>query len=180
MVTKKIDSGLKLDLGCGDRKQEGFFGVDKFKTPSTDKVVDLMKFPWPWTDGSVSEVYSSHFFEHVPGRLRPKFMDELYRVLKKGGKATIVVPYGGNNRAVQDFTHEWPPVVAESFLYFNKKWRTENKLTHGDYAMKCDFDFGYGFALSTDWAARSQDAQTFAMQHYVNVASDIQVTLTKR
>ena len=178
MATKRKE--LKLDLACGDRVTEGFIGVDKFKTPSVGKVVDLLKFPWPWKDGEVDEVVCNHFFEHIPGMDRPKFMDELYRVLKKGAKASISVPYGGHNRAFQDFTHAWPPVFAESFLYFNKKWREDNKLTHGYYAMKCDFDFGYGFAPDPDIAVKSSDVQQFALKHYHNAATDMQVTLTKR
>jgi hypothetical protein len=171
---------IKLDLGCGDRKQDGFIGVDKYKTASTDKLVDLFKFPWPWKDGTVDEVHCSHFFEHVPAAVRPKFMDELHRILKKGAKATIICPYGGSVRSMQDYTHEWPPIFAESFLYFNKKWRTENKLTHGLYAMTCDFDFGYGFSLDADLVVRSNETQSYAMKHYFNAATDIQVTLTKR
>ena len=179
MVARK-KAELKLDLACGDRKEKGFLGVDKFKTPSVDKIVDLMKFPWPWKSGEVDEIRCSHYFEHIPGLDRPKFMDELYRILKKGGKATIIVPYSGSNRAIQDFTHAWPPVCAETFLYFNAKWRKDNKLEHGYYSMKCDFDFGYGYAIGDDWALRSEVTQQFAVKHYHNIASDIQVTLTKR
>ena len=171
---------VKLDLACGDSKAEGFIGVDKWKTPSVDKVVDLQKYPWPWKDASVDEVRCSHYFEHIPGLDRPKFMDELHRILKKGATATILVPYAGSNRSIQDYTHAWPPVCAESFLYFNKKWRTDNKLTHGLYEMKCDFDFGYGFALDGDWIPRAQEAQQFAVKHYHNAVTDIQITLTKR
>lgn len=178
MVTKS--KLIKLDLACGDRKTEGFIGVDKYKTPSTDKLVDLMKPNWPWKDGTVDEVVCNHFFEHIPGPQRPMFMEELYRILKKGAKAVIVVPFGSSVRAAQDFTHAWPPVFAESFLYFNKKWRDDNKLTHGAYDIKCDFDFGYGFALSEEWGLRAQEVQAFALKHYTNVAADLHVTLTKR
>lgn len=171
---------LKLDLGCGEHKREGFTGVDRSKLKGVDQVVDLSKYPWPWKDGSVAEVHCSHFFEHIPGMQRPRFMDELYRILAPAAKVTIIVPYGNSDRAVQDYTHQWPPVVAESFLYFNKEWRTKNGLTHGDYAMKCDFDFGYGYALDPTIATRSQDVQQFSLRHYKNAASDLQVTLTKK
>ena len=107
-------------------------------------VVDLLKFPWPWGDASVEEVHSSHFFEHVPGKssevhggvpLSPCARRER---LRSFARTTA--------RAIQDFTHEWPPVAAETFLYFNKGWREQNKLTHGYYDLKCDFDFSYGYA----------------------------------
>lgn len=179
-MAKKEKTLLKLDLGCGEHKKEGFLGVDRSKVKGVDQVVDLSKYPWPWKDGSVGEVHCSHFFEHVPGMMRPRFMDELHRILEKGAKAVIIVPYGNSDRAVQDYTHAWPPVVAESFLYFNKEWRTKNGLTHGDYAMKCDFDFGYGYALDPSVATRSADVQQFSLRHYQNAASDLMVTLTKK
>jgi SAM-dependent methyltransferase len=171
---------VKLDLGCGDNKKEGFTGVDKFKTPSVDIEHDLLTYPWPFEDNSVDEVHCSHFFEHIPGMDRPKFMDEIHRVLKPKAQATIIIPYGRSPRSVQDFTHQWPPIVEESFLYFNKAWREANKLTHGYYEMTCDFDFGFGHSIDGMWAQRSEDARAFAMRHYWNVASDLHVVLTKR
>lgn len=179
-VEKPKKAGLRIDLGCGDNKREGFKGVDLFKTKSTDYVHDLLKFPWPFKTGSVEEAHSSHFFEHIPAKMRPKFMDELYRVLEPGGKATIICPYYRSVRAIQDFTHEWPPIAENSFLYFNKNWREQNKLTHGYYDMACDFDFVYGYSVNPAWVNKSEDARAFAMIHYNETVSDIHVTLTSR
>jgi ubiquinone/menaquinone biosynthesis C-methylase UbiE len=167
---------LKLDLGCGENKREGFLGVDLFA--AADYQVDLMKFPWPFKDASTEEVFCSHFLEHVPGPLRIKWMDELYRILIPGGKATIVTPYWSSPRAIQDPTHQWPPLVENSFLYFNKDWRVQNKLTH--YLGKCDFDFNYGYILDMETAQKSQETQQFYIRHYVNAVSDLQVNLVKR
>jgi hypothetical protein len=174
----------KLDLGCGDNKREGFTGVDKYKTASTDAEVDLFVFPWPIAD----EVHMSHFFEHVPARTRPKFIEEIFRILKEpvrdgeqlvkeGGKATFITPM--YDRMFQDFTHEWPPIIPGSYLYFNKIWREQNKLTHGEYDIKCNFDFVYGYSLNPTIQARNTEYQQFALQHYNNAASDLHVTLTK-
>ena len=41
---------VRVDLACGKRKKEGFIGVDKVATEQTDKVHDLMVFPWPFAD----------------------------------------------------------------------------------------------------------------------------------
>lgn len=171
---------LKLDLGSGQNCKEGFEGVDYVAAPGVKHVVDLLKFPWPFKDASVEEVNCSHFFEHIPGTLRGKWMDELYRILIPEGKATIICPYYSSVRAIQDFTHEWPPIAEQSFLYYNRKWREDNKLTHGHYELKCDFDFGYGYAISGAWATRNDEARNFGIQHYRNTVDDIQVFLTKR
>lgn len=167
---------LKLDLGCGQRPQEGFTGVDVWS--GANIVHDLFTFPWPFEAGSVEEVYSSHFLEHVPGSLRFKFFDELHRILIVGGKVSIIVPYWSSCRAIQDPTHQWPPISESSFAYYNKKWREDNKLDH--YDVHCDFDFVYGYAYDNETAARSTETQQFWSKHYVNAVADLHITLTKR
>lgn len=171
---------IKLDLGCGDNKKEGFKGVDKFETPSVDIIHDLLSFPWPFEDESVDEIHASHFFEHIPQADRPKFMDEIYRILIPGGKAAIITPYYKSPRATQDFTHQWPPISEETYLYFNKNWRVTNKLTHGYYSMLCDFDFTYGYSVDPIWSLKNDELKNFAMKHYWNVIADLWVTLIKR
>src|SRR3989304_3239050 len=66
--------------------------------------------PWPWANDSVSEVHCSHTLEHFERRERVHVMNELYRVLIPGGKATIIVPHWASNRSYGDMTHCWPPV----------------------------------------------------------------------
>lgn len=169
---------MKIDIGCGNNKREGFTGIDKYKTDSTDIEADLFVFPWPLESDSIEEVHCSHFFEHVPKALRPQFMQELYRVMKKGAKATFITPTG--DRMLQDFTHEWPEIVPGSYLYFNRKWREDNKLQHGAYDIDCDFDYVYGHGLTPAIAARLPEYQAFAINHWRNATTDLHVTLTKK
>jgi predicted SAM-dependent methyltransferase len=171
---------MKLDLGCGDNKKEGFTGIDFVKTEAADIVHNLFEFPWPIESDTVEEVHCSHFFEHIPNLVRGKWMDELCRVMKPGAKATIIVPYAFSRRSIQDYTHEWPPVCETSFLYFNKEWRANNKLTHGHYDIKCDFDFAYGWQINNGWAMRAEESRNFAIAHYNSVVDDLVVTLTKK
>src|SRR5215471_13790857 len=100
---------LKLDLGCGKFKKDGFTGVDTKEFPGVDVVADLTK-RWPWKDGSVEEVSASHIVEHFDVEDRIHFVNELYRVLIKGGKAVVVTPYWASSRSYGDLTHKWPPV----------------------------------------------------------------------
>ncbi|MBO0783172.1 MAG: hypothetical protein J2P37_30525 [Ktedonobacteraceae bacterium] len=181
MSTKAVEAEqpkelLKLDLGCGENKREGFIGIDLYA--KADQTVDLFKFPWPWTDESVEEVYCSHFFEHIPGPARIPWMDELWRILVPEGKATIIVPYWSSPRAIQDPMHAWPPVAESSFLYFNKGWREANKLNH--YLGRCDFDFSYGYLLDPETAMKNQELVTFYVKHYTQSVNDLQVNLVKR
>lgn len=193
--TEKKEKVLKLSLGGGDNVPEGFKGVDIVKTKSTAYVQDLMKFPWSqFADNSVDEIECSNFVEHIPhgdSRDDPffQFFDEIHRILKPAefdpnnpniatkGFARIVCPYYSSMRAWQDPTHQ-RAISEASFLYCNKQWRVDNKLDH--YPVECDFDFTYGYVLTPEWQNRSQEAQAFAMKHYINVITDIQVVLVKR
>ena len=172
---------LKLDFGCGNTPREGYLGVD-ITTVGTkaDIAVDLFSFPWPWSDNSVDAVWCSHFFEHVPGKLRGAFMEEIWRILTPGGELMVICPHARSNRAVQDLTHEWPPIVWESFLYFNRGWRKQNGLDHFPYPTKCDFDFSYGDIPHPDFSEKSTDEKAFAVNHYWNGAVDIHAQLTAR
>jgi hypothetical protein len=192
---QKAITPLKLSLACGGNKPEGFKGVDIFKTSATDYVQDLLTFPWAqFADDSVDEIECSNFVEHIPhgdSRDDPffQFFDEIYRILKPAefdpnnpniplkGFARIVCPYYSSMRAWQDPTHQ-RAISEASFLYLNKQWRIDNKLDH--YPISCDFDFSYGYILQPEWQNRNQEAQTFAIQHYINVVSDIQTQLVKR
>jgi hypothetical protein len=172
---KKENKAIKLNIACGQNKLDGFIGIDKIKTDATDFILDLETYPWPIDDNSVEEILCSHYLEHVRDLI--SFVDEIYRIMKQGAKATIIAPYYANMRAFQDPTHV-RSICEATMLYFNKGWRDSQKLDH--YGIKSDFDFTYGYSVSPDWSNRSEDARAFAMRHYINVINDIHIILTKR
>lgn len=106
-----------------------------------------------------------------------KFFNELYRIMKKGGKATIVSPYYTSIRGFGDPTHtrylgEW------SFYYLNKEWRDLNKLSH--YGLECDFDIKYSYYITNEMTLKSDEVRDKAFKHDWNVVDDILVDLIKR
>lgn len=104
-------------------------------------------------------------------------MDEAYRVLSKDGKAQFAVAYWNSARGIQDYRFEWPPLSEQSFLYFNKAWREQNKL---DLGIKCDFDFTYGYTWEATTAARNDETRAFNTKHYSNCVDALHLMLTKR
>lgn len=168
---------MKLDIGCGKNKKEGFFGVDIVKFPGVDKVVDLRK-RWPWKKNSIEEINCSHFLEHFDAMERAHMVNEAYRVLKPGGTMTVVVPYGLSERAYGDPTHKWPPVVSFWFYYLRKSWRDENA-PHTNDIYTCDFTCTWGYSIHPTFVPKSTEAQQFACEHYINAIMDIHATLKK-
>jgi len=170
--------GEKLDLGCGPNKRSGFVGVDIREFPGVDVVLDLRQ-PWPWSDDSVEEAFSSHFIEHLTGQERIDFFNELYRVLKPGARATIICPHWAHESAYGDPTHQWPPVTAWTFYYLSREWRTANA-PHVPYT--CDFHCTVGSrAEPTDRWANEGDEETrrFRMTRNLNTARELVALLTK-
>lgn len=181
--SKKPEVDLKLDVGCGPNKKPGFIGVDRIKFKGVDVVLDLNK-TWPWKDGSVSEIHSSHTIEHFDGVERVHIYNEMFRVLKVGAKATLVAPFWSSGRAYGDPTHKWPPIAAFSFFYLLKSWRITNAphtdIEHWDKGYSCDFDATWGFALHQQLLSRNQEFQQDAMQWKIEACQDVIVTLIKR
>lgn len=171
---------IKLDIGCGQRVREGFVGMDRAADANPGILHDALVYPWPLEDGSVEEAHCSHFLEHIPGKQRPRFFEELYRVLAPGAVCTFIVPAYNSMGAYQDFTHEWPPVAPSSFMYFDRQWREANCLTHGEYAIACDFEVTVSGNVTGEWQRRVYETQVFAGSHYWNVTSEIHAVLRKR
>lgn len=175
-AVKKVEV-IKLDIGCGKNKREGFSGIDAMKFDGVDHVLDVRKTPWPWGDETVDEVFSSHFVEHLTGAERIPFFNELYRVMKVGATAQIVTPDWSNSCAYGDPTHQWPPMSGWYPFYLHKPWRDVNA-PHVGYT--CDFDFQNGIGWDQSVMTRNEEWRGFAAAHYINSARDLYVNLTKR
>lgn len=175
---------VKLDIGSGPNPKEGFEGVDIIKFEKVKHVYDVRKTPWPWADSSVEEVHTSHFIEHLTADERIGFMNELYRVLIPGGKATIIAPHWASNRAYGDPTHKWPPVSEMWFYYLLKEWRSkEAPHTDADHmkgGYSCDFDAQWGYAMHQGILSRNTEYQQYAISWYKDAILDIHATLTSR
>jgi SAM-dependent methyltransferase len=178
---------VKLDLGCGTKKREGFRGVDRRVFPGVDVVHDLRKMPWPFEDNSVHEVHCSHFFEHLhcnedkPERVQ--FCNELYRILVPGGKATIITPHWSSCRAYGDFTHADKPVSEFFWLYLSREWRAreapDTDIAWNEKGFSCDFHVVAGHTVRPELRVKSDQTQQFAATHYKDAIEDMFATLTK-
>jgi predicted SAM-dependent methyltransferase len=81
---------LKLHLGCGNTRHEGYVNIDWRKTGATDLVCDIRKLPYP--DHSVELIETYHVIEHLPRHDLPVALGEWQRVLLPGGKLIIECP----------------------------------------------------------------------------------------
>jgi ubiquinone/menaquinone biosynthesis C-methylase UbiE len=94
---------MKLDIGCGNRKKDGYIGVDIVKTPSVDIVCDIRQGLPMIENNSVDEIYCSHILEHIANL--EEVMKEFHRILKSSGSLIIRVPHCFSPSAFGDPTH---------------------------------------------------------------------------
>jgi predicted SAM-dependent methyltransferase len=93
---------LNIDLGCGMYKKEGYIGIDILDFGQ--EIVCDVSNGIPLPDNSVSEVFSSHFFEHITEPVINKVVWEFKRVCKNGASLYIVCP-PSNSLAAYDIAH---------------------------------------------------------------------------
>ncbi len=121
---------LRLNLGCGAKRLDGYINVDKFGDP--DLCFDLETFPYPWNDNSVAEIEMHHVLEHLGQKTETylKIIQELYRICQPGAKIHISVPHHRSDRFFHDPTHV-RPITAVGLSMFskqrNREWQEAGK-----------------------------------------------------
>jgi predicted SAM-dependent methyltransferase len=86
-----MQQGIKLDLGCGVQKREGFIGVDMNPNSDADVICDLEIAPYPFHDDSIAEINSDHCVEHLEDL--SLFLGEIHRISKPGARIRLVFPH---------------------------------------------------------------------------------------
>jgi predicted SAM-dependent methyltransferase len=81
---------LRLHLGCGGQRREGFINIDQKLTGATDFVSDIAKLPVP--PGAVARIETYHVIEHVPHRRVRAVLDGWLRLLEPGGALVVECP----------------------------------------------------------------------------------------
>ena len=126
---------LRIDLGCGINKPEGFVGVDVYPGSGVDIVANLSR-RFPFEDNSVDEIRAHDVIEHIQDRIHT--MNEIWRVCKPGAKVDIRVPSTDGRGAFQDPTHIsfWN---INSFLYYCNEYPAYLELCRR-YGFKGEFN----------------------------------------
>jgi len=108
---------IKLDVCCGQYKQEGFTGMDIRAVTGVDIVHNVCKFPWPFEDNSCNAILMRLAWQIIEPKYRIHFMDECWRILAPDCKLQIIDQYYKGDRAHHDpigysCPNEW------TFLYY--------------------------------------------------------------
>ena len=136
---------MKLNLGCGSNKQNGYINVDKFDTCRPDLLMDVESLPWRFDSSEVDEVLFNHSLEHM-GQDTETFLGivkELYRVCKPGATVQINVPHPRHDSFLGDPTHVrvvTPAMLALFSKRENRQWQ-ETGVPNTPLGLYLDVDF---------------------------------------
>jgi hypothetical protein len=117
---------MRLNLGCGPNKIEGFLNVDKEVACDPDAIVDLETFPWPFETDSAEAVVLNHTLEHLGETTATYFsiLKELYRVCAPDAVVRITVPHPRHDDFLSDPTHV-RAILPEQMQLLSKKTNEE-------------------------------------------------------
>ena len=183
---------MKLNLGCGQNKRDGFVNIDKYATFAPDLVWDLERTPYPFEDGSVTEIAATHVLEHL-GQTTDLFLaiiKELHRILAPGGTIEIKVPHFQSDGYWGDPTHVRPitPTIMSLFSKKNCRMYAERGWPNTPLADYLDVDLEIAsstISLTPAWAQRLRNGDLTkaeldqAMLSQWNVIEEIIMTVRK-
>jgi len=135
---------MKVNLGSGFNRIDGFVNVDDDPLVNPDYIVNLddVNIKLPFEDNTVEEIVAHHILEHIGTGFIP-LMQEIYRVCKHGAIIDIHVPHHFHEAYYGDPTHK-RPITINTMKAFSKKFNQENVKKFGGgsgIAMKYNVDF---------------------------------------
>jgi len=83
---------MKLNLGCGSNKIDGFINIDVNEAFKPDLVHDFVLSPLPYEAGSAEEIVLFHTIEHIEKWKHPNLLSEIRRVLRDNGLFFVSFP----------------------------------------------------------------------------------------
>lgn len=115
-VNSGKEGEIKVNLGSGKDTQPGWVNIDSYPFPDTI-VADLSK-GIPLEDSSADLVYSQDFLEHLKPEDKVSMINEIWRVLKPGGRMEHYVPNAGSRNDYGSPSHlsHWS---LQQFDHFN-------------------------------------------------------------
>lgn len=105
---------MKLHLGCGNKRIEGFMNVDIRPGNNVD-IIDNISELNSVDNSSVELIYASHVLEHFGRHEYINVLERWYDLLKKGGKLRLSVP--DFNKVVEMYNNGYELKKLWGFLY---------------------------------------------------------------
>lgn len=156
-------SGLKLDIGCGSLKRDGFVGVDILDV--ADYQCDIATEELPFPDNAASHIFSSHCLEHVPPTHLAHVFREFTRVARDGALVELWHPFSMHRDAfifdhksflneehyyhmAYRFPEHWEPILGARWVLEEIRYNVEPRIVADLLRRGVDLDFAVNYLHS--------------------------------
>lgn len=138
-----MEEKLRLNLGCGSEKLEGFINIDQSdKHCDPDLIFNLENTPYPFKTSSVEYINMESVLEHLP--VSPddffRIIQEIYRISANEATIDIWCPHPYHRYQITDFTHQ-RPITVDGLKLLDKKYCKEHEDGSSPLALMYDVDF---------------------------------------
>lgn len=110
---------MKLNLGCGDKKLDGYINIDIRPEVEPDVVMDVRYLDDSlFENGLADEIYTSHVLEHLPHWHYHSILERWIGKLKTGGILKIIVPdmqIVARNLLASNTMDEWKKSIRDMY-----------------------------------------------------------------
>ena len=142
---QEAKNGLKLNLGCGNKKIDGFINIDQAKMCNPDLCLNLEDTPYPFDTSTVQYIRMDSVLEHLP--VSPpdffRILRELHRICINGAILDVFCPHPFHRWQIVDFTHQ-KSISLEGLQMLDKEY-CHKLIQNGDaktpLALIYDVDF---------------------------------------
>lgn len=134
----------KLNMGCGFKKLNGYWNVDRESKCNPDQVLDFEQTPWPYEDNFFSKITADNILEHLgyDPKVFVNILKEMYRVSKDGSEWYIQVPHHRCDNFWDDFTHV-RAITPRTIQMFDQSYNIDcldNNQTDSTFGLFYDID----------------------------------------
>ncbi len=127
---------MQYNLGCGDKKLEGFVNVDMSPDVDPDVVTDIRVTPWAWARANEAElILMDNLLEHIRPEKIVGIFKECHRISKPNGLIHIIVPISAPDNFLamySDSTHVNYNFTMETYDYYDHRhlrWQTYGRIS---------------------------------------------------
>jgi SAM-dependent methyltransferase len=183
---------MKLNLGCGRARREGYVNIDRREAVKPDLVWDLEVTPWPFEADSIAEIVAHNVLQQV-GQDPAVFLaviSEMHRVLMPGGTIDLTAPHHRSDLFWDDPANV--RVINQGVFGLFSKANCASYRESGEaftpLAEELDIDFEIvtlSNALHGDWSRRfdagelTHEEAAFAAASTANVVETIGLVIRK-
>jgi predicted SAM-dependent methyltransferase len=131
-----------LQVGCGPQIAPGYVNLDYRWVPGVDVVWDINR-PLPFPAGRFRGIFTEHCLEHLGEPALDRVLAELFRVLRPGGRARLVVPsleiHAQRYLSTRSETDDEPARAINRVFYSGHDWMVRHRWFNDGHHFIHDF-----------------------------------------